>query len=69
LPHRKAERLERLNMDGDESMALLAIIARADLAEAFDPETERCCRCTSGRWRSRLAVKSVKRGAITFHNS
>ena len=56
-------------MDGDEAMALLAVIARADLAEAFDPDTGAMLAVDQWPLTLRLAVKSVKGAAITLHDS
>jgi hypothetical protein len=63
-----AERFERLKMDGDEAMALLAVIARADLAEAVDAETGAMLPVHRWPLTLRLAVKSVKGRSITLHD-
>lgn len=49
-------------------MALLAVIARADLAEAFDSETGAMLPVHQWPLTLRLAVKSVKSGSITLHD-
>ena len=65
----QADRFQRLEMDGDEAMALLAVIARADLAEAFNPGTGEMLPLHQWPITLRLAVKSVKGAAITLHDS
>jgi hypothetical protein len=66
----QASRFARLKMDGDEAMALLAVIARADLVEAFDLETGAMLPAHQWPLTLRLAVKSfsIKRRSITLHD-
>lgn len=70
----QAERFERLKMDGDEAMGLLAIIARANIADAFDPDTGAMLPVHQWPLTLRLAVKSVKNlnslkgPSITLHD-
>jgi hypothetical protein len=61
----QADRFQRLKMDGDEAMALLAVIARANLADAYD---ERGKLLPFPQWplTLQLAVKSVKGSCITL---
>lgn len=57
----KAARLERLRMDGDEALSLIALSARADIREAFD-STGKMLPLHSWPPSLRLAVKGIKPG-------
>ena len=65
IAQEQAGRFKRLQMDGDEAMALIAMAARADLVEAFeypeDPEAEPRLK-PFPEWPEhlRLAVKGIK---------
>jgi hypothetical protein len=63
----QADRFRRLKMDGDEAMALLAVIARANIADAFD-RTGAMLPVHQWPLTLQLAVKSVKSSSITLHD-
>lgn len=87
LPHvaaaiaqRQAARWQRLQMDGDEAMALIALSARADILDAYGPAPATAGEAANddlvllpvSRWpeRLRLAVKAVKAdGSIVLHDA
>lgn len=68
----RAERLEALQMGADEAMALIAVSARADIADAYD-ENGKVLPVQQWPETLRLAVKSIRPGVdgkdiITLHD-
>jgi phage terminase small subunit len=62
-----AERWKRLEMQGDEAMALLSQSARADIGDALDPETGEILPVYLWPERLRLSVKGLKAdGSVTL---
>lgn len=65
----QAARFKRLEMNGDEAIALLSLSARADIKDIYDPETGALLPVHQWPDSVRLAVKSVKaNGDIVLHD-
>ena len=63
----RADRLKRLEMGGDEAVALIAIAARADIGDAYAPDGTLL---PVAQWPEalRLAVKSIPRPVREEHH-